>query len=85
MKRISSLLRVIASIPPTLSAWALLAVAATPAWAQEAAMPAAGLARQSLRPYWHVFIAYAIAIVLVLAWVVSISRRLRDVEERLEG
>ena len=37
----------------------------------------------SLRPYWHVFIAYAIAIVLVLAWVISISRRLRQVEERL--
>jgi hypothetical protein len=68
-----------------LSSVALVAVTSLPAWAQEAAMPAAGLARQSLRPYWHVFIAYAIAIVLVLAWVMSISRRLRDVEDRLEG
>lgn len=65
-------------------ALALLAFGALPAWAQDAAMPAAGMARQSLRPYWHVFIAYAIAIILVLVWVVSISRRLRDVEDRLE-
>jgi len=36
-----------------------------------------------LRAYWHVFIAYTIAIALVLGWVVSIARRLRDVEERL--
>jgi len=46
-------------------------------------MPRAGMATQSLRPYWHVFIAYSIAIVLLLGWVVSISRRLRDVEKRL--
>ena len=36
-----------------------------------------------LRAYWHVFIAYAVVIVLVLGWVISIGRRLRDVEERL--
>lgn len=42
------------------------------------------MAQQSLRPYWHVFIAYAVTIVLVLGWVVSISRRLKDVEERLK-
>lgn len=41
------------------------------------------LASQSLRPYWHVFIAYSIAILLVFGWVISIARRLRDVEERL--
>lgn len=40
-------------------------------------------APQSLRPYWHVFIAYAIAIVLIGGWAVSIGRRLRDVEDRL--
>lgn len=44
---------------------------------------ASELATQSLRPYWHVFAAYAIAIVLIGGWAVSISRRLRDVEERL--
>lgn len=68
----------------SLASLALLVCSTVPLWAQEGAMPAAGLARQTLRPYWHVFIAYAIAILVVLAWVVSISRRLKDVEERLE-
>ncbi|MDH3208143.1 MAG: hypothetical protein OEO79_16195 [Gemmatimonadota bacterium] len=44
---------------------------------------ASDLARQSLRPYWHVFAAYTIAIVLIGGWAVSIARRLRAVEERL--
>jgi CcmD family protein len=44
---------------------------------------AAGLASQSLRPYWHVFIAYAIVIVMVLGWVISIARRLARLESRL--
>jgi CcmD family protein len=67
------------------AAIALLAVATAPAWAQQATgLPSSGMAQQSLRPYWHVFIAYAVTIVLVLGWVVSISRRLKDVEERLK-
>lgn len=37
----------------------------------------------SLRPYWHVFAAYAIAIVLIGGWAFSIARRLREVEDRL--
>lgn len=37
----------------------------------------------SLRPYWHVFAAYTIAIVLIGGWAFSIARRLRDVERRL--
>ena len=82
MIRIPSMLRAFANVPAVLG---VLAFTSVPAWAQDSALPAAGLARQSLRPYWHVFIAYAIAIVLVLAWVVSISRRLRDVEDRLDG
>lgn len=61
----------------------LLAVSAAELGAQSQGMPSAGLGSQSLRPYWHVFIAYTIAIVLVLGWVISIGRRLRDVEERL--
>ncbi len=59
----------------------LLALSASAAAAQE--MPGAAMAEQSLRPYWHVFIAYAIAILLVLGWVLSIGKRLKDVEERL--
>jgi hypothetical protein len=63
----------------------LTAVCSAPAWAQETTgLPASGMAQQSLRPYWHVFIAYAVTIVLVLGWVMSISRRLKDVEDRLQ-
>ena len=64
----------------------LLALWATSASAQEAMQgipQTSELAGQSLRPYWHVFIAYAIVIVMVTAWIVSISKRLREVEERL--
>jgi CcmD family protein len=44
------------------------------------------LGRQTLgRPYWHVFIAYAIAWVLIGGWVISIARRLARVERRLDG
>ena len=35
----------------------------------------------SLRPYWHIFIAYAVAWVFVVAWLVHIARRLRRVTE----
>lgn len=66
---------------PALLALALLACSAGALVAQE--LPGSTMAGQSLRPYWHVFIAYAIAIVLVLGWVISIGRRLKDVEERL--
>jgi hypothetical protein len=41
------------------------------------------LARQSLRPYWHVFIAYSIVILLVAGWAGSIAKRLGEVERRL--
>ncbi len=58
-----------------------------PATAQEMEnLPQAGsVATQSLRPYWHVFIAYAIAIVAVLGWVVSLSRRMAHLETRLSS
>jgi hypothetical protein len=46
-------------------------------------LPPSTMGAQSLRPYWHVFIAYAIAIVMVLGWVISIGRRLKNVEEKL--
>lgn len=36
-----------------------------------------------LRAYWHVFIAYSIVIVVVLGWVISIGRRLKDIEKRM--
>lgn len=37
-----------------------------------------------MRHFWHVFLAYASAWVLLFGWVVSIVRRLRRVEERLK-
>ena len=49
-----------------------------------AALAAQSMGAQSLRPYWHVFIAYAIAIVLVMVWAGSIARRISRLEDRLE-
>lgn len=46
--------------------------------------PGASLASQSMRPYAHVFWAYALAWALVLGWVVSIGRRWSRVEDDLE-
>lgn len=62
-----------------LPAVALLFTAA----AVSAQAPSGEFARQSLRPYWHVFIAYTIAILLVAIWAGSIAKRLSDVESRL--
>ena len=42
------------------------------------------LARQTLgRPYWYVFVAYAVAWLLVAGWVISIARRLSVVDKRM--
>ena len=44
------------------------------------------LASQTLgRPYWHVFIAYAAAWILVAGWVISIARRQSRIDKRLGG
>ncbi len=43
------------------------------------------LAQQSMRPFWHVFIAYAIAWALIFGWVVSLARRLGQVARELES
>jgi len=51
--------------------------------AGEVAAQADALSRQTLRPYLHVFVAYAVAWLLVLGWVISIARRLGRVEEEL--
>ena len=63
--------------------FSLALLAATSSAAAAQALPGSGMAEQSLRPYWHVFIAYAIAIGVVLAWVISIAKRLKEVQERL--
>jgi len=66
----------------TLAALAALALLASPALAQ--GMPGQGLGGQSMMPYRFVFIAYAIAWLLVLGWVVSVGRRLTRLSRRLE-
>ena len=78
------LTRTASLIRSTLPAVLMLLVVAGVATAQETAFPqASALGQQSLKPYWHVFIAYAIAVALILAWVVSIARRLSALERRL--
>ena len=69
---------------PFVFALVLLACTGSALLAQVASgLPGSNMAAQSLRPYWHVFIAYAIAITVVLGWVISIGRRLRQVENQL--
>jgi CcmD family protein len=75
------LMDTIKNVAPALIALLVVGVA-SPLLGQES-FPSSGMGAQSLRAYWHVFIAYTIAIVMVLGWVVSIGRRLKDVEERL--
>lgn len=60
------------------AAWTALLVPA------DALAQATELGRQTLgRAYWHVFVAYAIAWLLIGGWIVSIARRLARVERRL--
>lgn len=59
-----------------------LAVWATPVLGQ--AMPGADAGAQSLRAYRFLFLAYAVAWVLVFGWVVSITRKVSRLARRLE-
>jgi CcmD family protein len=43
------------------------------------------LGAQNLRPYWHVFVAYTIAWLLVFGWLFSVARRLTRIERKLGG
>jgi hypothetical protein len=61
----------------------VLIVSGAAAVGAQEVLPGQQLAQQSLRPYWHVFIAYALVIVLVIAWAGSIAKRLAEVEARL--
>jgi CcmD family protein len=62
----------------TLLALLVSGAMAGPVFAQQAAAPPL-----EMRHFWHVFIAYALAWVLIGGWLFSIVRRLRKVEERL--
>jgi hypothetical protein len=66
---------------PALAALALLALTALPTLAQVDADP---LGTRGLgRPYLHVFIAYALAMLFIGGWAISIARRLGRIERRL--
>ncbi len=59
-------------------------MSATAAAQESSGLPqASALGQQNLRPYWHVFAAYTLVIVMVGGWAVSIARRLRSIEKRL--
>ncbi|MDH5758152.1 MAG: CcmD family protein [Gemmatimonadota bacterium] len=74
-------MRLVRAVP--LAVFAALVLGAV-VGAQESPFPVAqGMASQSLRPYAHVFIAYALAWIVVFGWVVSIGRRLARLDERL--
>lgn len=60
----------------------LLTVAAVAAGAAQT--PGEALATQNLRPYRHVFIAYAVAWLLIFGWLVWVGRRLARLERSLE-
>ena len=50
-------------------------------WAQTDSQ---ALAAQSLRGYRHVFVAYAVAWLLVFGWLFSVARRLGRIERSLQ-
>ena len=70
--------RVTEVLARSLFAFLALAALAGPAWAQ--APEASPL---EMRHFWHVFIGYTVAWVLIGGWLFTIVRRLRKVEERL--
>jgi len=65
------------ALAPAIMLVAFLLLAPVDALAQATAE-----ARQ-MRHFWHVFAAYAIAWILLFGWLVSILKRIKRVEERL--
>ncbi len=60
---------------------ALFVASATPDGLSAQATAEAGA--REMRHFWHVFVAYAAAWILILGWVWSIVRCLRRVEDKL--
>ena len=50
-------------------------------WLSAGPLAAQAARGASLRPYAHIFIAYAAAWILVVAWLIHIARRLRRATE----
>jgi len=79
---VALLLAALALLAPVEALHALVAAEAAPTLQAQGGSP---LASQTLgRGYWHVFIAYAVAWLLVLGWAISIARRLSKVEREIE-
>lgn len=57
----------------------VLIVAPSEVWAQDA-----GAGAREMRHFWHVFIAFALAWIVIFGWIVSIVRKLRRLEDRLQ-
>ncbi len=70
---------ILGSLPVLLLGATVAAVAAQ----ETPVLPGDLLAQQSLRASSLVFVAYAIVILLIMAWAGSISKRLGQVEDRL--
>ena len=69
----------------TVAAALLLLMGPAAAWSQTSLPDPNALAGQNLTGYTHMFLAYAIAWVLVFGWIVSIGRRMGGVQRELEG
>jgi len=54
---------------------------AAPAAGDEGGAAARPVAPRSMRPYWHLFIAFGLTWVLLLGYVVSLARRFARLEE----
>ena len=63
---------------------ALVAVLACVVPADLVAQETPTATRLEMRHFWHVFIAYALAWIILFGWVLSILKRFRRVEERLD-
>lgn len=75
--------RVLRFLPGLVVAAFTLAVVSLPLAAQN--FPGSAVGEQNLRAYHFVFLAYAIAWLLVFGWIVSVGRRLARLEKRLQG
>lgn len=78
-RRLLRIAAVLALGLPILSFWPELL------WAQGQGAQTSPEGARQMRDFWHVFVAYGLAWLLVFGWAVSIARRLRRVEERLES
>ncbi len=69
-----------------LSGALVIALIATLGIPEDLVAQGAALGQQRLgRPYLFVFLAYAIAWALIFGWIISIARRLRSLERKIDS